>query len=81
MVTRVREFSHSKRIESIASEPPSSLVNELEELTQLSEGERRWMADEISEVATIDFREQGRRVLEDLLPSTGDPVQWWGVIK
>ena len=60
MVTRGREFSHSKRAGRNASEPRRSLVNELEKPTLWSEGEGRWMDAEITEVARIDFR--GSRV-------------------
>ena len=60
MVTRGREFSHSKRAGRNASEPICSLVNVLEEPTLWSEGEGRWMDAEITEVAFIDFR--GSRV-------------------
>ena len=60
MATRGREFPNSKRADRNASEPPRSLVNELEEPTLWSEGEGRWMDTEITEVASIDFR--GSRV-------------------
>ena len=60
MVTRGREFSHSKRAGRNASEPIRSLVNELEKPTLWSEGEGRWMDAEITEVASIDSR--GSRV-------------------
>jgi len=60
VVTRGREFSHSKRAGRNASEPTRSLVNQLEKPTLLSEGEGRWMGAEITEVASIDFR--GSRV-------------------
>ena len=56
MVTRGREFPHSKRAGRNASEPTSSLVNELEKPTLWSEGEGRWMGAVITEVALIDFR-------------------------
>ena len=57
MATRGREFPNSKRADRNASEPPRSLVNELEEPTLWSEGEGRWMDAEITEVASIDFRD------------------------
>jgi hypothetical protein len=76
MATRCRKFPNSKRAGRNASEPTRSLVNELKEPTLWSEGEGRWMGAEITEVASLDFR--GRHVLEDLLPSAGDPLRWWG---
>ena len=60
MVTRGREFPHSKIAGRNASEPRRSLVNELEKPTLWSEGEGRWMDAEITEVASVDFR--GSRV-------------------
>jgi hypothetical protein len=79
VATWCREFPNSKRAGRNASEPTRSLVNELEEPTLWSEGEGRWMDAEITEVASIDFRgSRGRHVLEDLLPSAGDPLRWWG---
>ena len=60
MVTRGREFSHSKRAGRNASEPRCSLVNVLKKPTLWSGGEGRWMDAEITEVAFIDFR--GSRV-------------------
>ena len=60
MVTRCREFPNSKTAGRNASEPTRSLVNELEKLTLLSEGEGRWMDAGITEVASIDSR--GSRV-------------------
>jgi len=60
VVTRCRKFPHSKRAGRNASEPTRSLVNELEEPTLWSEGEGRWMGDEITEVSLMDFR--GSRV-------------------
>ena len=56
MVTRGREFPHSKRTGRNASEPTRSLVNELEEPTLWSEGEGRWVDAEITEMPFIDFR-------------------------
>ena len=56
MVTRGREFSNSKRAGRNASEPMSSLVNELEKPTLWTEGEGRWMGAGITEVALIDSR-------------------------
>ena len=56
MVTRGCEFSNSKEAGRNASEPTRSLVNELEKPTLWSEGEGRWMGDEITEVSPIDFR-------------------------
>lgn len=60
MVTRGREFPHSKRAGRNASEPTRSLVNELKKLTLWSQGEGRWMGTEITEVVSIVFR--GSRV-------------------
>lgn len=60
MVTRGREFPNSKRAGRNASEPMSSLVNELEKPTLWSEGEGRWKDAGITEVAFIDSR--GSRV-------------------
>ena len=74
MVTRGREFPNSKRAGRNASEPRRSLVNEMEKPTLWSEGEGRWMGAEITEVASIDSRgSRDRHVIEDLLPSAGDP--------
>ena len=56
MVTRGREFPNSKSAGRNASEPTSSLVNELEKPTLWSEGEGRWMGAGITEVALIDSR-------------------------
>ena len=50
MVTRGREFPHSKAAGRNASEPMSSLVNEMEMPTLWSEGEGRWTRLEITEV-------------------------------
>ena len=61
MATRGREFPNSKRAGRNGSEPMSSLVNKVEEPTLWSEGEGRWMGDEITEVSPIDFR--GSRVV------------------
>jgi hypothetical protein len=74
VVTRGCEFPNSKRAGRNASEPISSLVNEMEEPTLWSEGEGRWMDTGITEVVSIDSR--GSRVgmfFEDLLSSAGDP--------
>ena len=60
MATRGREFPNSKSAGRNASEPMSSLVNELEKPTLWSEGEGRWMSAGITEVASIDSR--GSRV-------------------
>jgi hypothetical protein len=60
VVTRGRQFPHSKRAGRNASEPMSSLVNELEKPTLWSEGEGRWMDAGKTEVASIDSR--GSRV-------------------
>jgi len=60
VATRGREFPNSKRAGRNASEPMSSLVNELEKPTLWSEGEGRWMDAGITEVASIDSR--GSRV-------------------
>lgn len=54
MVTRGREFPNSKSAGRNASEPMSSLVNELEKPTLWTEGEGRWMDAKITEVASID---------------------------
>ena len=56
MVTRGREFPHSKRTGRNASEPMSSLVNELEEPTLWSEGEGRWVGAGRTEVASAASR-------------------------
>ena len=56
MVTRCREFPNSKRAGRNASEPMSSLVNEVETPTLWTEGEGRWMDARITEVAFIDSR-------------------------
>ena len=62
MVTRGREFPmalgqpHSEIAGRNASEPMSSLVNELEKPTLWSEGEGRWMGAGITEVAPVDSR-------------------------
>ena len=56
MVTRGREFPNSKKAGRNASEPMSSLVNELEKPTLWSKGEGRWMGAGITEVALIDSR-------------------------
>ena len=79
MVTRGREFPNSKRAGRNASEPMSSLVNEVETPTLWTGGEGRWVRAEITEVVRIDSR--GRRVgmfSQIYLPSAGDPVRWWG---
>ena len=60
MVTRGREFPPGKRAGRNASEPMSSLVNEVEEPTLWTEGEGRWMGAGRTEVAPIDCR--GSRV-------------------
>jgi hypothetical protein len=60
VATRGCEFPNSKRAGRNASEPMSSLVNELEEPTLWSEGEGRWMDSGITEVVSIDSR--GSRV-------------------
>ena len=60
MVTRGRKFPNSKRAGRNASEPTSSLVNEVEKPTLWSEGEGRWMDAGITEVAFVDSR--GSRV-------------------
>ena len=70
MVTRCREFPNSKRAGRNASEPMSSLVNELEKPTLWSEGEGRWMDAGITEVARIDSR--GSRV--GMFPKIDCPV-------
>ena len=60
MVTRGREFPNSKRAGRNASEPMSSLVNELETPTLWTEGEGRWMDAGTTDVAFIISR--GSRV-------------------
>lgn len=55
-ITRGREFPHSERAGRNASEPMSSLVNELEKPTLWSEGEGRWAGAGITEVAFADSR-------------------------
>ncbi len=56
MATRGCEFPNSKVAGRNASEPMSSLVNEMEKPTLWSEGEGRWMGAGITEVAPIDSR-------------------------
>ena len=56
MVTRGREFPKRKIAGRNASEPMSSLVNELETPTLWSEGEGRWTCARITEVAHVDSR-------------------------
>ena len=56
MVTRGREFPNSKRAGRNASEPMSSLVNEVEKPILWSEGEGRWMGAGITEVVPVDSR-------------------------
>ena len=53
MVTRGREFPNSKIAGRNASEPMSSLVNELEKPSLWSKGEGRWMRTEITEVVRV----------------------------
>ena len=60
MATRGREFPNSKRAGRNASEPMSSLVNEVEKPTLWTEGEGRWRDAGITEVAFLDSR--GSRV-------------------
>ena len=60
MATRGREFPNSKRAGRNASEPMSSLVNEVEKPTLWSKGEGRWGDAGTTEVASIDSR--GSRV-------------------
>ena len=55
-VIRGREFPIGKAAGRNASEPISSLVNELEKPTLWSEGEGRWRGAEITEVARIISR-------------------------
>ena len=56
MVTRGREFPKREIAGRNASEPMSSLVNELETPTLWSEGEGRWTCARITEVAHVDSR-------------------------
>jgi len=56
VVTRGREFPNSKTAGRNASEPMSSLVNELEKLTLWSKGEGRWMCAGRTEVVHVDSR-------------------------
>jgi hypothetical protein len=60
VVTRGREFPNSKRAGRNASEPMSSLVNELEKPSLWSEGEGRWTRAETTEVVRVISR--GSRV-------------------
>jgi hypothetical protein len=60
VVTQGREFPNSKKAGRNASEPMSSLVNEVEKPTLWTEGEGRWVGAGITEVAHIDSR--GSRV-------------------
>ena len=74
MATRGREFPNSKIAGRNASEPTSSLVNEVEEPTLWTEGEGRWGGAGITEVASTDSRgSRGGMFFEDLLSSAGDP--------
>ena len=74
MVTRGREFSNNKRAGRNASEPISSLVNEFGEADPVVRRGRPldgcW--NNGSGVRRLPGL-QGRHVLEDLLPSAGDP--------
>ena len=56
MVTRGREFPNREIAGRNASEPMSSLVNELEKPTLWSEGEGRWTHAGRTEVACVDSR-------------------------
>ena len=56
MATRGREFPNGKMAGRNASEPMSSLVNELEKPSLWSEGEGRWTRARITEVAHVDSR-------------------------
>jgi len=56
VVTRGREFPNSKVAGRNASEPTSSLVNQVEKPTLLSGGEGRWMRAGRTEVACVDSR-------------------------
>ena len=56
MVTRGREFPNSKIAGRNASEPMSSLVNELEKPSLWSEGEGRRTRAEITEVVRVISR-------------------------
>ena len=56
MVTRGREFPNSKVAGRNASEPMSSLVNELEKPSLWSEGEGRWTRAETTEVVRVISR-------------------------
>lgn len=56
MATRGREFPNSKVAGRNASEPMSSLVNELEKPSLWSEGEGRWTHAEITEVVCVISR-------------------------
>ncbi len=56
METQGREFPPSNKAGRNASEPISSLVNELEEPTLWSEGEGRWTNVEITEVTLVISR-------------------------
>ncbi len=77
MITRGREFPNSKVAGRNASEPMSSLVNELEKPTLLPEGEGRWTRAETTEVVRVISR--GSRV--GMLSKTYCPVletRFWG---
>ena len=56
METHCREFPSSNKAGRNASEPISSLVNELEEPTLWTEGEGQWTNAETTEVALVDSR-------------------------
>ena len=79
MVTRGREFPNSKRAGRNASEPMSSLVNEVEKPTLWSEGEGRWTRAETTEVVRVISR--GSRVgmfLKIYCPVLETRLRGWG---
>ena len=53
MATLGRDFPNSKKASRKASEPMSSLVNEVEEPTLWTEGEGRWVGAGITEMAKL----------------------------
>ena len=79
MVTRGREFPNSKRAGRNASEPMSSLVNEVEKPTLWSEGEGRWMGAGITEVVPVDSRgSRGGMFSKTYCPVLEIRLRGWG---
>ena len=79
MATRGREFPNSKIAGRNASEPTSSLVNEVEEPTLWTEGEGRWGGAGITEVASTDSRgSRGGMFLKIYCPVLETRLLGWG---